>query len=77
MLLGVPPHPLPPLAVTSDLEADLLTDPLAAVLAVRVRHDRQAFLLRDGPFPDVLQAPGATELLGEQRLELGTLYGAQ
>lgn len=32
MLLVVPPHLLSPLSVTSDLEADLLTDPLAAVL---------------------------------------------
>lgn len=36
MLLSVPPHLLSLLAVTSDLEADLLTDPLAAILAAWV-----------------------------------------
>lgn len=54
MLLSVPPHLLSPLAVTSDLEADLLTDPLAAILAAWVWHNRHAFLLLSGSFPDVL-----------------------
>lgn len=53
-------------AATSDLEADLLTGPMAAVFAARVRHDRHAFLLRGGSFPDVLQPSEAPELLGEQ-----------
>lgn len=34
-------------------------------------------LLGGGSLPDVLQTSGAAELLGEQRLELGTLDGAQ
>lgn len=61
----------------SDLEADLLADALAVAVAVRVRHDRQPFLLRHGPLPDVLQPPGAAQLLGQQGLELGALDGAQ
>lgn len=62
---------------TSDLEADLLAGALAVVVAARVRHDRQALLLRHGPLPDVLQPSGATQLLGQQGLELGALDGAQ
>lgn len=62
---------------TSDLEADLLADALAVDVAARVRHDRQALLLRHGPLPDVLQPSGAAQLLGQQGLELGALDGAQ
>lgn len=61
----------------SDLEADLLADALAVGVAARVRHDRQALLLRRRPLPDVLQPSGAAQLLGQQGLELSALDGAQ
>lgn len=61
----------------SDLEADLLADALAVVVAARVRHDGQALLLRHGALPDVLQPSGAAQLLGQQGLELSALDGAQ
>lgn len=70
-------HPGIALSKHSDLEADLLADALAVVVAAWVWQDRQALLLRHGPLPDVLQPSRAAQLLGQQGLELGALNGAQ
>lgn len=65
--------------VTSHLDVAFLRACLQApvVIAGWVRLSGEELLLLSASFFDALQTSGTTELLREQRLELGTLNGTQ